>query len=45
MGEEWNIKLKKKKSQVITTRNDENVAGIKCVKKAKYLGVNIDVDC
>jgi hypothetical protein len=40
----WNLKLNKKKSEILTRDDIEEVNGIKCSNTVKYLGVRVAVD-
>jgi RNA-directed DNA polymerase len=40
----FNLCLNKKKSEILTADRVEEIAGIRCVKTVKYLGVRIKVD-
>ena len=40
----WNLKLNKKKSEILSSEQVEEVNGIKCSPTVKYLGVKIAVD-
>ena len=40
----WNLKLNKKKSEILTKVEIEEVNGIKCSNTVKYLGVRVAVD-
>ena len=40
----WNLKLNKKKSEILTKDDSEEVNGIKCSTTVKYLGVRVAVD-
>ncbi len=40
----FNLRLNKKKSEVFTGENVEEIAGIKCRKEVKYLGVRVTTD-
>jgi hypothetical protein len=41
---EWNLKLNKKKSEILTQEEGEDIGGIRCVKAVKYLGVRVTHD-
>ena len=41
---EWNLRLNKAKSQVLTEEKLEDIAGIPCVTQVKYLGVLLHLD-
>ena len=40
----WNLRLNKKKSEILTKEDLSEIGGIKCVKMVKYLGVRITID-
>jgi hypothetical protein len=40
----FNLRLNKKKSEVLTAEDVEGIAGIKCRKEVKYLGVKVTTD-
>ena len=42
--EEWNLRLNKKKSEILTTVEKEEINGIRCTTAVKYLGVRVTVD-
>ena len=44
MQVKWNMKLNKKKSEVLTKLSVEEIKGIKCSTTVKYLGVRVAVD-
>ena len=37
----WNLRLNKKKSEILTRESMEEVSGVKCTKAVKYLGVKV----
>ena len=37
----WNLRLNKKKSEILTKEDHEEINGIKCTKSVKYLGVKV----
>ena len=39
-----NLPLNKKKSEILTAEDAEEIAGVKCRKSVKYLGVKVTVD-
>jgi hypothetical protein len=41
---EWNLRLNKKKSEILTNENLTEIGGVKCTKIVKYLGVRVSVD-
>jgi len=44
LGADWNLRLNKRKSQIITRENQHEVNGIECVSGSKYLGVKLSID-
>jgi hypothetical protein len=40
----WNLRLNKKKSEILTKENIAEIGGIKCTKTVKYLGVKVTCD-
>ena len=40
----FNLRLNKKKSEVLTAEDVEEIAGINCRKEVKYLGVRVTTD-
>ena len=40
----WNLRLNKKKSEILTGENLPEIGGVKCTKTVKYLGVRVTVD-
>ena len=42
--EEWNLRLNKKKSEILTAVEKEEINGIRCITAVKYLGVRVTVD-
>ena len=40
----WNLKLNKRKSEILTSEQLEEVNGIKCSTTVKYLGVKVAVE-
>ena len=40
----YNLRLNKKKSEILTAENDEQIGEIKCTRTVKYLGVKVNVD-
>ena len=44
MQVKWNMKLNKKKSEVLTKLSVEEINGIICSTTVKYLGVRVAVD-
>ena len=41
---EWNLRLNKKKSEILTNENLTEIGGVRCTKIVKYLGVRMSVD-
>ena len=44
LEQQWNLRLNKKKSEVLTKESISEVGGIKCTKTVKYLGVKVTCD-
>ena len=44
LGREWNLRLNKTKSQVLTDERVEEIAGVPCAGQVKYLGVPVCLD-
>ena len=44
LNQNWNLRLNKKKSEILTNEDLPEIGGIKCVKVVKYLGVRVAVD-
>ena len=40
----WNLRLIKKKSEILTKEDLPEIGCIKCVKMVKYLGVRVTID-
>ena len=40
----YNLRLNKKKSEILTTEKEEQIAEVKCTRMVKYLGVKINAD-
>ena len=40
----WNLKLNKRKSEILTAEKVEEINGVKCSTSVKYLGVRVAVD-
>ncbi len=40
----FNLHLNKKKSEILTGKDLEDIVGIKCRKEVKYLGVRVTTD-
>jgi hypothetical protein len=41
LKDKWNLRLNKKKSEILTRESTQEVSGVKCVKSVKYLGVKV----
>ena len=41
---QWNLRLNKKKSEILTNENLTEIGGVKCAKVVKYLGVKVAID-
>ena len=41
---EWNLRLNKKKSEILTSVEKEKINGIRCTTAVKYLGVRVTMD-
>ena len=44
LNQNWNLRLNKKKSEILTNEDLPEIGGIKCTKVVKYLGVRVAVD-
>ena len=44
LNTDWNLRLNKKKSEILTKEELPEIGGIKCVKMVKYLGVRVTID-
>ena len=44
LNQNWNLRLNKKKSEILTNEDLPEIGGVKCVKVVKYLGVRVAVD-
>ena len=40
----WNLRLNKKKSEILTSENLQEIGGVRCTKVVKYLGVKVTAD-
>jgi hypothetical protein len=40
----WNLRLNKKKSEILTSENLTEIGGVRCTKVVKYLGVKVTID-
>ena len=43
LNTDWNLRLNKKKSEILTKEDLPEIGGIKCVKTVKYLGVRTTI--
>jgi hypothetical protein len=41
---QWNLRLNKKKSEILTNEDLTEIGGVKCAKIVKYLGVKVAID-
>jgi len=44
LNTKWNLRLNKKKSEILTRVKLEEVSGVKCTKMVKYLGIRVVTD-
>ena len=44
LEQQWNLRLNKKKSEILTKEKVQEVVGVRCVKTVKYLGVRVTCD-
>ncbi len=44
LHDDWNLRLNKKKSEILTGENLPEIGGVKCTRTVKYLGVKVTVD-
>ncbi len=44
LSTKWNLRLNKKKSEILTREKVEEVNGVKCTQMVKYLGVRVVID-
>jgi hypothetical protein len=44
LEQRWNLRLNKKKSEILTEETVVEVNGIRCVRTVKYLGVKVTCD-
>jgi hypothetical protein len=44
LNNDWNLRLNKKKSEILTNEDIPEIGGIKCVRAVKYLGVRVSSD-
>ena len=41
---DWNLRLNKKKSEILTSESLQEIGGVRCTKVVKYLGVKVTAD-
>jgi hypothetical protein len=41
LQQRWNLRLNKRKSEILTKEKLQEIGGISCVKTVKYLGVRV----
>ena len=39
----WNLRLNKKKSEILTREESNEINGVKCSKSVKYLGIRVEL--
>ena len=44
LNNKWNLRLNKKKSEILTSAELEEINRVKCSKIVKYLGVKVSID-
>jgi hypothetical protein len=44
LRDKWNLRLNKKKSEILTREAVQEVSGVRCTKQVKYLGVRVVLD-
>ena len=44
LQDNWNLRLNKKKSEILTGENLPEIGGVKCTKTVKYMGVRVTAD-
>ncbi len=44
LKDKWNLRLNKKKCEILTREPIESMCGVKCTKSVKYLGVRVVTD-
>lgn len=44
LQQNWNLRLNKKKSEILARDDINEVSGVRCVKMVKYLGVRVTAD-
>jgi len=40
----WNLRLNKKKSEILTREENNEINGVKCSKSVKYLGIRVELN-
>ena len=41
---DWNLRMNKKKSEILTSEDIKEIGGVRCTTSVKYLGVKVTVD-
>jgi hypothetical protein len=44
LQDDWNLRLNKKKSEILTGESLPEIGGVKCARTVKYLGVKVTLD-
>lgn len=44
LKDKWNLRLNKKKSEILSRESTQEISGVKCVKSVKYLGLRVVLD-
>ena len=44
LKDKWNLRLNKKKSEILTREKHEEISGVRCTRQVKYLGVRVVLD-
>ena len=44
LQDNYNLRLNKKKSEILTAEKVEHIGEIRCVRMVKYLGVKVNID-
>jgi hypothetical protein len=44
LQQRWNLRLNKRKSEILTREKVQEIGGIRCVQTVKYLGVRVTCD-
>ena len=44
LRDKWNLRLNKKKSEILTREAVQEISGVRCTKQVKYLGVRVVLD-